>query len=211
MARALYLTRAQSEHELSFSPGEAILLLRRVDENWLEGELDGKVGIFPANRVRVEIGLPSLPHESDIARSGRPFGVVLYSFAGDHSGDLRLEKGEVVELVESVGGGWTLGEIEGRTGIFPSAFVEVLQPLPTSISAKPDPLPRKPVSTEDKPKPKPRPRTRRLTDPTLQVEEPSLNGSTKQPESCPVSSRKGSTVSVFFLYILTQEYMSTKV
>ena len=199
VARALYVTRAQGEHELSFSSGEAILLLRRVDENWLEGELDGKVGIFPANRVRVEIGFPSLPHESDIARSGTPFGVALYSFAGDHPGDLRLEKGEMVELLESVGGGWTLGKIEDRTGIFPNSFVEVFQALPTSVTPKPEPLPRKrnlTETSEDKPKPKPRPRTRRLTDPAGQVAElPATSLDTKQPQSCPVSSRTDSTVS----------------
>ena len=205
VARALYLTRAQSEHELSFSPGEAILLLRRVDENWLEGELDGKVGIFPANRVRVEVGLPSLSHESDLARSGRPFAVALYSFAGDHPGDLRLDKGEMVELLENVGGGWTLGKIEGRKGIFPNSFVEVFQCLPaTSVATKPDrPVPRKRISMEDKPKPKPRPRTRRLTEPAVMPHvagSPTGSNRPRQPQSCPVSSRKDDYAVSFFWF-----------
>ena len=197
IARALYLTRGEGEHELSFSPGEAILLLRRVDENWFEGQLDSKVGIFPANRVRVELGFPSLPHESDIARSERPFGVALYSFAGGHPGDLRLEKGETVELLESVGEGWTLGKIEDRTGIFPNSFVQVFQPLPAS-AGKPVPTPRRQTSTATKPKPKPRPRTRRLTDPvrvagaTASGEEQS---NARLPPPRPVSSKGYRTVS----------------
>lgn len=58
-ARALHGFEGQSVHELSFSAGVSILLLRRIDENWLEGQLDGKVGIFPANYVKIQLGSPS--------------------------------------------------------------------------------------------------------------------------------------------------------
>ena len=58
-ARALFSFEGQSKHELNFSAGVSILLLRRIDENWLEGQLDGKVGIFPANYVKIELGSPS--------------------------------------------------------------------------------------------------------------------------------------------------------
>ena len=58
-ARALYKFQGQTSHELDFSAGVSIMLLRRVDENWLEGKLDGKVGIFPASHVKIEVGSPS--------------------------------------------------------------------------------------------------------------------------------------------------------
>ena len=58
-ARAIHGFDSQSEHELTFSAGVSIMLLRRIDENWLEGKLDGRVGIFPANYVKVELGSPS--------------------------------------------------------------------------------------------------------------------------------------------------------
>jgi hypothetical protein len=58
-ARALYGFEGQSAHELNFSPGVSIKLLRRVDENWLEGKLEEKVGIFPASHVCIEVGSPS--------------------------------------------------------------------------------------------------------------------------------------------------------
>lgn len=58
-ARALYGFQGQSRHELNFSAGVSIMLLRRVDENWLEGNLDGKIGIFPASHVKIEVGSPS--------------------------------------------------------------------------------------------------------------------------------------------------------
>ena len=58
-ARAVHSFESQSEHELSFAAGVSIMLLRRIDENWLEGKLNGKVGIFPANYVKIEMGSPS--------------------------------------------------------------------------------------------------------------------------------------------------------
>ncbi len=61
-ARALYRFRGQSAHELNFSAGVSILLLRRIDENWLEGKLEGQVGIFPASHVKIEVGSPSGPY-----------------------------------------------------------------------------------------------------------------------------------------------------
>ncbi len=142
IARALHKFIGQYEHELTFSPGEAILLLRRVDDNWLEGELDGKIGIFPANRVRVEVGSPSLSHESALARSGRPCGVVLHDFSGNIDGDLPLEEGQIVELLGTITAGWMRGRINNAIGIFPSSFIEVVQPLTVTHKSVPVPKPR---------------------------------------------------------------------
>ena len=58
-ARAVHSFESQAEYELGFAAGESIMLLRRIDENWLEGKLDSKVGIFPANYVKIELGSPS--------------------------------------------------------------------------------------------------------------------------------------------------------
>ena len=58
-ARALYSFQGQAEHELDFGAGVSIQLLRRIDENWLEGKLNGKIGIFPASHVKIEVSSPS--------------------------------------------------------------------------------------------------------------------------------------------------------
>ena len=42
--------------ELSFKKGDIIDLTHSVDDNWLEGGLDGRKGIFPKAYVRVRIG-----------------------------------------------------------------------------------------------------------------------------------------------------------
>lgn len=159
IARAVYKFEGESEQELSFSPGDAVLLIKRVDENWLEGELDGRIGIFPANRVRVELGSPSLAREIE---PGRTCGVALRNFPGECEGDLPLEEGQVVELLGSVGAGWSRGRLKGRVGIFPESFVEVLD-VPqvenndTVNVVKPQPKPR-----ASKPLPKPRSRSNKI-------------------------------------------------
>ena len=146
VARALYKFQGQQEHELSFSPGESILLLKRVDDNWLEGEVDGMVGIFPANRVKIEVGSPSLSKESALARSGKACGVVLYNFNGGSEGDLVLQRGQIVELLGNIGSGWMRGRLNDAVGIFPSSFIEVLQPLATQPSASDPPTPSNDLS-----------------------------------------------------------------
>ena len=64
-ARAVHGFQGQSAHELDFSAGVSIQLLRRIDENWLEGKLEGKVGIFPASHVKIEVGSPSGELQAD--------------------------------------------------------------------------------------------------------------------------------------------------
>ena len=39
--------------ELSFRKGDIINVRRQVDKNWIDGELNGRRGIFPTNYVEV--------------------------------------------------------------------------------------------------------------------------------------------------------------
>ena len=48
---AKYTYQAQQEDELSFTKGVVINVLSREDPEWWQGELDGKVGVFPFNYV----------------------------------------------------------------------------------------------------------------------------------------------------------------
>lgn len=57
MARALYTFTGQTSKELSFKKGDIINVRRQIDPNWYEGEIQGKIGLFPYNYVEVGIFL----------------------------------------------------------------------------------------------------------------------------------------------------------
>lgn len=139
-ARAKFDFIAKSEIELSFSAGVSLRLLRRIDENWLEGELEGKVGIFPASFVDIELSIPSKTRENELAKSGRPYAIGLYEFSGDYGGDLQFAKGELIELLCSVGSGWMRGKTAKREGIFPASFVDILKLPVASCSESSSPM-----------------------------------------------------------------------
>lgn len=56
--RALYSFKSERDGELNFDPGDVIILTNRIDENWFEGSIGSRSGLFPANYVDVLVPLP---------------------------------------------------------------------------------------------------------------------------------------------------------
>ena len=54
-----------------------------------------------------------------------PYCVAIYDFSGETLDDLSFVSGDRIELLEHVGADWLKGSLNGRTGMFPSAFVEI--------------------------------------------------------------------------------------
>ena len=157
-ARALYSFKGERQDELTFSKGVSILLIRRVNADWLEGELDGKIGIFPANYVTIEVGLPSGKGGSDLANSGHPYARALHDFQGGEDNDLPFQKGDLIKLISWGKGGWLEGSIGATQGVFPASYVDVIEPLPSPKVTRRNKPPEERQQSSS-PVPKPRSRT----------------------------------------------------
>ncbi|XP_032448704.1 sorbin and SH3 domain-containing protein 2 isoform X5 [Lynx canadensis] len=131
-AKAVYDFKAQTSKELSFKKGDTVYILRKIDQNWYEGEHHGRVGIFPISYV--EKLMP--PEKAQPARPPPPAqpgeigeAVAKYNFNADTNVELSLRKGDRVILLKRVDQNWYEGKIPGtsRQGIFPVSYVEVVK------------------------------------------------------------------------------------
>ncbi|CAG8504651.1 1689_t:CDS:2, partial [Racocetra persica] len=58
LARVEYDYQAKESDELSLDKGDVVTVLEQVDQGWWKGDLNGKIGMFPANHVKL-IEVPS--------------------------------------------------------------------------------------------------------------------------------------------------------
>ncbi|KAM6261635.1 sorbin and SH3 domain-containing protein 2 isoform 3-T3 [Porphyrio hochstetteri] len=144
-ARAVYDFKAQTSKELSFKKGDTVYILRKIDQNWYEGEHHGRVGIFPISYVEKL----SPPEKAQPARPPPPAqigeigeAIAKYNFSADTNVELSLRKGDRVILLKRVDQNWYEGKIPGtnRQGIFPVSYVEVVKRNASkSLDDYPDP------------------------------------------------------------------------
>uniref|UniRef100_UPI00358F087B E3 ubiquitin-protein ligase SH3RF1-like isoform X2 n=1 Tax=Myxine glutinosa TaxID=7769 RepID=UPI00358F087B len=142
-ARALYSYEGKDPGDLAFTKGDLIILRRRVDESWYQGETSSRQGFFPASYVQVLRPLP-LPPNAQITQQtvlgpllamhsqGRavpaPQCRALYDFSvsgGEQDKDcLTFAKDEVLTVIRRVDENWAEGMLGDKIGIFPISFVE---------------------------------------------------------------------------------------
>lgn len=143
-AKAVYDFKAQTSKELSFKKGDTVYILRKIDQNWYEGEHHGRVGIFPISYV--EKLTP--PEKAQPARPPPPVqpgeigeAIAKYNFNADTNVELSLRKGDRIILLKRVDQNWYEGKIPGtnRQGIFPVSYVEVVKRNAKVSEDYPDP------------------------------------------------------------------------
>lgn len=67
----------------------------------------------------------AVARESALAKSGKPYAIAIHSFRGGQPGDLPLNKGELIELIDSIGSDWLRGKVGDKAGIFPGIAISV--------------------------------------------------------------------------------------
>ncbi|XP_043279681.1 uncharacterized protein B0303.7 isoform X2 [Venturia canescens] len=121
---ALYDFAASQSGDLPLKQGETVTLLRAINEEWLEGRIGNRTGIFPANFVDVVVPLPGVSNHVVNA---------LYTFNGETWEDLPFEEGAKITVLSKISNDWLFGEYRGKKGQFPANYVDrVPQDLPKS-------------------------------------------------------------------------------
>jgi len=132
---------ATSKEQLTLAKGQMILVRKKTDTGWWQGELQaggkGKkraVGWFPASYVQVKGGggddkkeSPVASEPSAIAGAAQEKVVALFDYSGQYEDELSFVAGEEITIVAKDEEAWWRGEVNGRTGVFPSNYVEPVQ------------------------------------------------------------------------------------
>ncbi|KAL3284526.1 hypothetical protein HHI36_018684 [Cryptolaemus montrouzieri] len=131
--------QATSNEQLSLQRGQLIMIRKKTDSGWWEGELQAKgrrrqVGWFPASYVKI------------LNSSGRASGrttpvsttriqqeviidkvVALYPYSAGNPDELSFNKDDIISVTSREEEAWWRGELNGVSGLFPSNYVTPLQ------------------------------------------------------------------------------------
>ncbi|RZC41355.1 EF-hand 4, SH3 9, Drf FH1 and/or Leu zip domain containing protein, partial [Asbolus verrucosus] len=131
--------QATSSEQLSLARGQLIMIRKKTDSGWWEGELQAKgrkrqVGWFPASYVKV------------LNSSGRASGrttpvsttrmqqeividkvIALFPYTAGNPDELSFAKDDIISVTAREEEAWWRGELNGVSGLFPSNYVTPLQ------------------------------------------------------------------------------------
>ncbi|KAI8600409.1 hypothetical protein EDD21DRAFT_377295 [Dissophora ornata] len=143
---------AEKEDELSLEIGDVISVSDMSDPGWWVGERvkDGKAGWFPSNFVDPyeepteaaaaptdshaepsEGAAPAAAAEESAPPAPKNEGPMLarveYDYEAKEPGELSLEAGRVVTVLDSSDAAWWKGDLNGKIGTFPSNYVKLIE------------------------------------------------------------------------------------
>jgi len=145
---------ATSKEQLSLQRGQMILVRKKNSTGWWQGELQGgkgkkrQLGWFPATYVKLMEGGGAGEKTAAAAAAADSTAVAaaadatngggggdgggdtkakfraLYPYGGQHDDELSFEAGDVISLLSKDEEAWWKGELNGKSGVFPSNYVE---------------------------------------------------------------------------------------
>ncbi|XP_026557026.1 dynamin-binding protein isoform X1 [Pseudonaja textilis] len=128
---------SQEPGSLALQRGDLVILDDSIASPWLKGRSSwGTSGFFPSSCVR-ELSLSGFGsrflHGATLEMPSYALGQAraLMSLSAQMEEELDFREGDVIIIVGIPEPGWFEGEIQGRRGIFPEGFVELLGPLKT--------------------------------------------------------------------------------
>ncbi|XP_037960545.1 intersectin-1 isoform X2 [Teleopsis dalmanni] len=147
--RAVYEFSARNEDEITFAPGDIILvpINQTTDPGWLSGEINGHTGLFPetyvekieddyvtaavVNPIAATTDTQVIPgyaaqdtfNDNSQINGDVEYYIAAYPYESAELGDLTFGAGEMVMVTKKEGDWWT-GTVGNRTGIFPWNYVQ---------------------------------------------------------------------------------------
>ncbi|XP_012137200.1 uncharacterized protein LOC100884103 isoform X2 [Megachile rotundata] len=118
-----------NKDELTLVPQDTIEFLGEVEDGWWRGRLKGKVGVFPSNFVSPPVYEEPDKHKQ---QNKKELYKVLFPYKAANDDELTLNEGDIITLLskDASDEGWWIGEINGRIGLFPDNFVEIVNVAP---------------------------------------------------------------------------------
>ncbi|XP_029038941.2 intersectin-2 isoform X7 [Osmia bicornis bicornis] len=126
--------QATSSEQLDLQKGQLIMIRKKTDSGWWEGELQARgkkrqIGWFPASYVKpltsssnrstpVSHGYQDSPTDPNVERV-----MALYPYQAQNEDELSFEKGDVITVLAKQEAAWWKGELNGVSGVFPSNYV----------------------------------------------------------------------------------------
>jgi len=150
-AKALHDYEATKADELSFTMGQTITdVTIHPDGGWWEGFCNGRKGWFPDNFVEempdaAPLPKPAPPPAAAAAAIGAQYAKCTFDYDAVNDDELSLKTGDVLEVTEMEEEGWWTGIFDGKSGVFPSNFVEKCDPPKPAPAASPSTAKKPPV------------------------------------------------------------------
>ncbi|KNC86926.1 hypothetical protein SARC_00928 [Sphaeroforma arctica JP610] len=133
IAKVLEDYKAEDEGQLSLKKGALVSVTFQDDSGWWEGTISVKgkgkqSGWFPASyTMLMGKGNDRASKAQSVVEPAEKFATVMYDFEGGEEESLPVSAGDKIKILEQPEGEWWQGELNGKIGWVPAAFVEMIQ------------------------------------------------------------------------------------